>query len=75
VKRTRRKNGDEAGGVEGATMDYAKLTLAELRNGIVVSRWAVRFTPDRTSATGSVALRGSPLKPFQAQASSPQASR
>src|SRR5215472_8509318 len=42
---------------------------------IVVSRWAVRFTPDRTSATGSVALRGSPLKPFQAQASSPQASR
>src|SRR5262249_23540379 len=42
---------------------------------IVVSRWAVRFTPDRTSATGSVALRGSSLKPSQAQASSPQASR
>src|SRR5262249_33294681 len=39
---------------------------------IVVSRWAVRFTPDRTSASGPGAWRGRPLKRCQAQASSPQ---
>ena len=37
MKGTRRKNGDEAGGVEG----YAKLTLAELRNGISDTKSAI----------------------------------
>jgi len=42
VKRTRRKNGHEAGGVEGAAMEYAKLTLAELRNGISDTKSAIQ---------------------------------
>jgi hypothetical protein len=31
----------DAGGVEGATMDYTKLTLAELRNGISDTKSAI----------------------------------